>query len=76
MSSDLRRMSDPEPSLVSVRELPDTTQLATIELDVAEEDTQQLLSEEEQDTEENDGDQPIQKEWRIQSKLHQRRAKW
>ena len=69
-------MSETEPSLVSVRELPDTTQLTTIELDVPEEDTQQLLSEEEQATEENDGDQPIQKEWRIQSKLHQRRAKW
>ena len=69
-------MSETEPSLVSVRELPDTTQLTTIELDVPEEDTQQLLSEEEQTTEENDGDQPIQKEWRIQSKLHQRRAKW
>ena len=68
--------SGTEPSLVSVRELPDTTQLTTIELDVPEEDTQQLLSEEEQATEENDGDQPIQKEWRIQSKLHQRKAKW
>ena len=61
---------------MSAKELPDATQLTTIELDVPEEDTQQLLSEEEQDTEENDGDRPIQKEWRIQSKLHQRRAKW
>lgn len=70
-------MTETEPSLVSVKELPDSTedatQLTTIELDIPEEDTQQLLSEEE---EENDEDRPIQKEWRIQSKLHQRRAKW
>ena len=69
-------MSESEPSLVSVRELPDATQLSTVELDVPEEDTQQLLSEEEEPTEDNDGDIPIQKDWGIQSRLHQRMAKW
>ena len=69
-------MSETEPSLISVRELPNTTQLSTVELDVPEEDTQQLLSDEEQPTEDNDGDIPIQKDWGIQSRLHQRRAKW
>ena len=69
-------MSETEPSLLSVKELPETTQLTTIELDGPEEDTQQLLSEEEQATEDHDGDQPIQKEWRIESRLHQRKAKW
>ena len=67
--------SGAEPSLVSVKDLPDDSQLTTIELDVAEGDTEQLLSEE-QATEDNDGEQSIQKEWRIESRLHQRRAKW
>ena len=69
-------MSGEEPSLLSVKELPENTQLATVELDPPEEDTQQLLSEEEQSTEDNDGDVPIQKDWGIQSRLHQRKAKW
>lgn len=69
-------MSGEEPSLLSVKELPENTKLATVELDPPEEDTQQLLSEEEQSTEDNDGDVPIQKDWGIQSRLHQRKAKW
>lgn len=69
-------MAESEPSLVSVNELPEATQLTTVELDPPEEDTQRLLSEEEHATEENDGDQPIQKEWRIESRLSQRKAKW
>lgn len=65
-----------EPSLLSVSELPEATQLSTIELDAPEEDMQQLLSEEEQSTEDHDGDQPIRKDWSIQSRLHQRKTKW
>ena len=66
-------MVEPEPSLVSVTlytdELPEATQLP-------EGDRERLLSEEEATTEDNNGDQPIQKDWSIESRLNQRRAKW
>ena len=67
--------SGAEPSLVSVKDITDDSQLITIELDVPEGDTEQLLSED-QATEDNDGELPIQKDWGIESRLHQRKAKW
>jgi len=69
-------MSETEPSLLSVKDLPEATQLTTVELDPPEGDTHHLLSEDEQDTGDDNGTVPIQKDWSIQSRLHQRKAKW
>ena len=57
-----RKMSETEPSLLSVKDLPEATQLTTVELDPPEGD--------------DNGTVPIQKDWSIQSRLHQRKAKW
>ena len=72
-------MADSEPSLVSVRELPESTELSNVELDQpTTDDTQQLLDNEDgQDgTEDNLEDSFIPDQWNIQSRLNQRRAKW
>jgi len=70
-------MADSEPSLVSVKELPETTVLSNVELDhPTTDDTQQLLeNEEEQDGTELE-DSFIPDQWSIQSRVNQRRAKW
>ena len=66
-------MSEAEPSLLSVRELSDASQLTTVDLDPPEQDTEQLLNQDEHD---EDDSPPIQRDWSIQSRLHQRKAKW